>query len=122
MLEPMEYMRAEIARHMEAAQKRYKVDNDWNIHQEPQIRVGDEVYIDCLQHAAFCFGFHRRVFLQGYSKLLRRTGGPDKVTEVYSHSVVDNEDGSLNIVATDWVIPVRKSTTEASWAINTEKG
>lgn len=38
---------------MAAAQTRYKNDYDKKARREPQMRVGDEVYIDQRQHAAY---------------------------------------------------------------------
>lgn len=48
----------------------------------------------------------------------RRTPGPYKVTEVQWHTVIINEDGSLDRVTIDKVTPVQKSTGDGKQATN----
>lgn len=82
LLERVELMKAAVERLMAATQKRCENNFDKKAHQKPQIRDGDEVYIDCLQYAASASDSAEEFALKRYSKLMRRTCKPHTVTKV----------------------------------------
>lgn len=102
--------------------ERYEIYFDNKDHREPQIRVGDKVYIDRRQHAP-CPSYSVKEFAQDdYNRRMRNKGGPGKETEFQPHTVVINEDSLLNKVTINRLIPVHILPKYAKQATNRESG
>lgn len=67
---------------MVVTQIRYKIDDDKTFCREPKIRVGDEVYIGSAKHAVFVSDSSNKFARRVYNKLMHRTCGLNKVSEV----------------------------------------
>lgn len=116
----MEFIHTAVENHMELIQKRY--DNFYITKDcwRPQILIGDDVYIDCLQHAALATNSAEQFVKKDHKAFMRCTRGTSKETKVQSSSVVIKRDGVLNRVTIDMVVPVLKSLKDLSQGTNTE--
>lgn len=81
--------------------------------QEVQIHVKDGEFMNCPQRAAFASDSSKEFDQKWYDKLVWHTTALNKVTEVQLHTVVIDQNGTVNKVAVDRVIPVQKSTKDA---------
>lgn len=91
LLERVEIVKAAVSLDMEATQRKYKEDYDQQVHQEQNLSVGDEVYIDRSHHAPFASDIAEELAGKEYKKLMRGMCRLCKVREVKTHTVVIKE-------------------------------
>lgn len=106
-------MKAAVWRHIAETQKRYKNSYQKKVRREPQMHVGDELYIHCPQHASFAFDFAEEYCSKVVWNLMQPMGRPNKVAQAQLHTVLIDECGVQNRVAIDRMTPDLKSSKDA---------
>lgn len=105
LLERVELIKAAVGRSMALAKTKFKHEYDKKARLEPQICAGDEVYVDGSQHIALVSASGEEFARRQYYKLSWHTGRPYEETELQSHRVVSDEDGTPYKVRFDRVTP-----------------
>lgn len=94
--------------------QKYKYESDKRFRREPQIHVGNELYIDLPQPAAFASHSGQEFARKDYSKLIRQTRRTYTVTEVQLRTASFDEDSKPYLVAIYTVLSNQKSTQDTN--------
>lgn len=112
LLELAELMNAAVGMFLTATKKMYRIYYDEMARQQPLIYVGDDVLMDCPQHAAFASKSVEGSVRKKYVRLIRGMHGLHRIKEVGSHTIFNNADGIQDIEAVDRVSSNQNSTED----------